>query len=92
LKCTTGGWRATYTAAKNIVEGKLTTANRSGIRGVFQDAKTRKWRASGSDKGRTVFLGNYDTKEEAIKARQRFVNKKYGDIMDEIENGVSNED
>ena len=49
------------------MEGKLTTANRSGIRGVFQDAKTRKWRASGSDKGRTVFLGNYDTKEEAIE-------------------------
>lgn len=62
----------------NIVSGKLSRANTSGIRGVSEQKKG--WVAYGSKRGQRVFLGLYPTLEEAAMARAAFVAKQYPDM------------
>ena len=57
--------------------GKPTKINTSGIRGVRR--LRGKWMASGSIKGRSVYLGVYEDIEDARKARERFVEERYGE-------------
>ena len=61
----------------HIRSGKLTKINTSGIRGVRR--LRGKWMASGSIKGRSVYLGVYEDIEDARKARERFVEERYGE-------------
>ena len=61
----------------HIRSGKLTKINTSGIRGVRR--LRGKWMASGSIKGRSVYLGVYEDIEDARTARERFVEEKYGE-------------
>lgn len=73
---------------KGIKEGRLTALNTSGIRGVWRNGE--RWSAGGLVNGKTMTLGTFDTKEEAKKARDAFVAKRYGrafDILEERENG-----
>ena len=73
---------------KGIKEGRLTATNTSGIRGVWRNGE--RWSAGGLVNGKTVNLGFFDTREEAKKARDAFVAKRYGrafDILEERENG-----
>ena len=66
---------------REIVEGKLTWNNTSGVRGVLWARNIKKWVARGSIRGKSVYLGCFDDKEEAIKARTRFVERQYvGDL------------
>lgn len=62
---------------REIVDGKLTKRNTSGIRGVHWDRSIKKWVASGTINGRNKYLGCYDDIEEAKKARRRFVEQHY---------------
>ena len=48
-----------------------TSENLSGIRGVYMDRKTGKYRARLKFKGKQYDLGNYALLEDAIKARRR---------------------
>lgn len=45
--------------------------NTSGIRGVYQNKRSQKWVAQITFKGRTYYLGSFENKEDAAKARQR---------------------
>ena len=62
---------------ENIQSGKLTKANKSGIRGVHWHKTKQKWIAYGRMDGRLKELGAFDTKEEAREAREKFVKKNY---------------
>lgn len=45
--------------------------NKSGIKGVMWDVGRNKWRAYIKKSGRQLFLGRFDTKEEAAAIRQK---------------------
>ena len=62
---------------REIVDGKLTERNTSGVRGVSWSRAVKKWVASGTIKGKTKYLGCYDDIAEAKKARERFVEQEY---------------
>lgn len=49
----------------------LKASNKSGYTGVFYDKRTGKWIAKINFKKKSYWLGRYDDKEDAIKARQR---------------------
>ena len=60
--------RTQITKIKNRVE---TSENLSGIRGVYMDRKTGKYRARLKFQGKQYDLGSYTHLEDAIKARRR---------------------
>lgn len=47
------------------------STNTSGCTGVYRQSKTGKWAAQIGFKNKTYYLGAYDKKEDAIKARKR---------------------
>lgn len=53
--------------------------NGSGVTGVGYEPRTMNWRARISVNGKQIYLGNFSSKEQAIKARQA-AEKKYGFI------------
>lgn len=58
------------TCVEIIASKKLFTTNTSGIRGVYLNKKSNRWIAQITFKGKTYYLGSYETKEEAAQARQ----------------------
>lgn len=54
--------------------------NTSGTTGVHKDKWCNKWRARVWQNNRTVYLGIFDTKEEAIEARKKAENEYYGEF------------
>ena len=67
------------TALNNIIEGKPTAANSSGILGVCWNKTRKKWIVRGRKNGKTVYLGAYDRLEEAKAVRQAHVRSVYGE-------------
>ncbi len=57
------------TQLKKISSKKLSANNKSGVRGVFFNNRTGKWRAMLKFKGVTHYLGEYKDIEDAKKAR-----------------------
>ncbi|WP_111519392.1 HNH endonuclease signature motif containing protein [Cupriavidus phytorum] len=53
--------------SRNLRPGRV---GRSGLFGVHWDAKWNRWRAKIHEKGATVELGSFKTREEAIAARK----------------------
>ena len=49
----------------------LSGRNASGCNGVYQNKRTRRWVAQITFCGKTRYLGNYENKEDAVKARRR---------------------
>lgn len=68
----------TQTALANIIEGNLTVANTSGVRGVSWHKSKQKWVVTGRVNGRPIEVGNYDSFDEAKAVRKAFVEKTYG--------------
>jgi hypothetical protein len=56
---------------KSALKAKLHKGNKSGHKGVAWNKHREKWTATIGFKGKQIFLGNYEHKEDAIKARQR---------------------
>lgn len=78
--CSAKAAAQTMTANAGFVEGtqicKLTSTkpnlgNSSGVRGVFFNNKTQKYRAVLEFQGKNHYLGEYSQLEDAIKARQQ---------------------
>ena len=73
-----------------FVEGtqlcKLSTtkanANSSGIRGVFFNRRSGKWRATLKFQGKDHYLGEYIKIDDAIKARQRAEELYYTPVIE----------
>lgn len=56
----------------------LTVRNSSGYIGVYQCGTTGRWVAQIVDRGRTKFLGRYDTPELAAKTRDQYAKELHG--------------
>jgi len=57
----------------------------SGIRGVYYERKTGKYRASLQFRGKTYSFGTYSTPEEAAEARRLGEFSIFGEFLEEIE-------
>ena len=51
--------------------------NKSGVNGVYWDKVVRKWKAQIKVNYKMIYLGSFDEKTDAVKAREA-ANKKYG--------------
>ncbi len=51
--------------------GRIMASNTSGCTGVYLQKRTGKWAAQITFKGKTYFLGTYENKADAIRARKR---------------------
>lgn len=57
----------------NSLNRDVCKANSTGVTGVSFDATKNKYRAYGKERGRQVWLGYYQTLEEAASARNRYL-------------------
>lgn len=53
------------------MKNRTIASNTSGYTGVYRQAKSGKWAAQITFKGKTYYLGAYDKVEDAVKARKR---------------------
>lgn len=57
------------------------SSNTSGSTGVYPQSKTGRWASQIVFKGKTYYLGTYDQKQDAIKAREQ-AEEMYGEFLD----------
>ena len=67
------------TQQQNTMNRKVASNNTSGCAGVRWQPCANKWQANIGYKGKSFYLGLYDTKEEAIKARKEAEKKYFGE-------------
>lgn len=65
--------------SQNQMNQKLRSDNTSGRKGVYFDKSRNKWMASIAFGGRTKYLGRFDNKEDAIRAREEAEEKYFGE-------------
>ena len=66
------------TALNSIREGVPTASSSTGVRGVSYHQGKGKYKISARENGKQVYLGDYDTLEEAKVVREAFVRRVYG--------------
>lgn len=66
--------------AQNMANQTIRSSNRSGIRGVYWEKTSGKWRASINAGGRRISLGRFETKEQAAAARNVAVTIHHGEF------------
>ncbi|MBD1223304.1 HNH endonuclease [Virgibacillus halodenitrificans] len=71
---------------KSAFTAKLHKGNKSGHKGVNWIKSRKKWRAYIGFKGKQIFLGNYENKEDAIVARLKAEEKYYKPLLDDYKN------
>lgn len=64
---------------RNRNESGLSLNNTSGVKGVYWDKSRNRWTALGKKNGKSINLGRFKNKEEAIAAR-----KAYGLVPDQL--------
>ena len=74
---------ATY--SENAMNMKISTKNISGIKGVFFDKSRNKWRAEIKLDGIAIYIGRYNTLEEAQHARIKRANEIFGNFTNNCE-------
>lgn len=70
------------TSLAAISRDKPVPKNTSGVTGVTWDKSRDKWMATIGLKGKRIFLGRFDKKEDAIKAREKAEKKYFKPIID----------
>lgn len=74
------------TSSQNAINRKIQSNNKSGTTGVSWNKKESKWKAYAKIKGKIINLGTYMGKEEAINARLKFCENKYGEFFPQRNN------
>lgn len=69
------------TKQQNNFNTNISKNNTSGYKGVYWDKSRGKWSASIGYNYKTIFLGRYNTKEEAYKKRLEAEEKYYKEFM-----------
>ena len=64
-------------SSTNAYNSKLNKNNTSGIKGVAWHKASRKWKASININKKHLYLGTYDTKEEAKKVVEKYRNEHH---------------
>ncbi|PXD41059.1 AP2 domain-containing protein [Listeria monocytogenes] len=67
---------------KSALTRSLSARNKSGIKGVRWDEARNKWEASITFQKKAHFLGRFEKKEDAIKARKDAEEKYFKPILD----------
>jgi hypothetical protein len=68
------------TSGENNVNQGLRSDNKSGVKGVFWDRERMKWMAYIALRRRRTYLGRFDSKEEAINAREMAARHLHGEF------------
>ena len=68
-------------SAQNSQNHKKLKTNTSGTTGVYWHKNKNKWESCISVDGKNVYLGLFDSKEEAIEARKEAEEKYYGEYV-----------
>lgn len=68
------------TPSQNRRNGSLRSSNTSGVRGVFFEKKSKKYRADIRFDGKQTTLGYFDNIEDASRCYQAAAKKAYGDF------------
>ena len=66
-----------------ISNNKLNSNNTSGIKGVYYVKSRNKWNASIGFRGKTIHLGQFKNKEDAIEARKKAELKYFKPLIEE---------
>ena len=66
-----------------IKDMKNTAANTSGVRGVYFEKKSSKWRARLRFKGKIMDFGTYERFEDAVAARKAAERQYFGAFLEE---------
>jgi hypothetical protein len=77
------------TNSENNYNSKIPTTNKSGFKGVRWDKSDKRWRASIGHNNKTIHLGSFTNKEDAIKARQLKANELFGEFTHKSERIVN---
>ena len=73
------------TQISRIKDMKPTSANSSGVRGVYYEKKANKWRARLRFKGKIMDFGSYERFEDAVAARKAAEKEYFGTFLEEHE-------
>ncbi len=76
------------TQISRIKSDKNIASNTSGVRGVYHDKRTGKWRARLKFMGKTLNFGSYVKFSDAVKARQLAEEEYFGKFLEELELSV----
>ena len=69
------------TALSNLTQ-KTPSNNTSGQKGVFWNKATKRWHSEITIKGKKIYLGSYDNKQDAINARLEAEEKYFKPILE----------
>lgn len=72
------------TNTQNMRNAKLSAANRSGVKGAYFDRASGRWRALIRVDGKKIYLGYFETKEEAGAAYREASKKHFGEFARQI--------
>lgn len=64
------------------LNGNIPKNNKSGVKGVFWDKRSKKWKATIGFKREIIYLGLYDNLEDAAQARKEAEEKYFKPILD----------
>lgn len=73
------------TLSENELNKGIDKRNTSGVKGVFWNRKSKKWRSQARLKGKLYYLGTFSSKEEAANAYQTFCKNNHGDFYSVLE-------
>jgi len=74
------------THQENGMNQKLSSNNKSGIKGVYFDKLKKKWIAQIMINRKMKYLGTFNTKDEAKTARQEYAIDAFGEYINDCEN------
>ena len=72
------------TQISRIKTDRLISSNTSGVRGVYFDKRSGKWRARLKFKGKLMNFGTYSNFDDAVKARKQAEQEIYGEFLEHI--------
>jgi hypothetical protein len=73
------------TQQQNTQNASLPNNNTSGVKGVYFNKKCKKWQAQITINKKRIFIGRFETLEDAKDARQAKAKELFGEFLNECE-------